>query len=173
MSGSQRSGIEQMLIARSLERSIAQLDLARFSGKTVWLEVYSLTGDTQFANKLIGTEMQEKGLKLATDSNKADFTVKVFLTAFGVDTGQTLIGLPAFSAPVVNLPVPEIALFKSDRNRGHTQLRLYAFEESTQKLVEKSALIDGRSKYDDYKVLLVIGFSVDDLDETSPSNGAD
>jgi hypothetical protein len=62
MSGSQRSGIEQMLIARSLERSIAQLDLARFSGKTVWLEVYSLTGDTQFANKLIGTEMQEKGL---------------------------------------------------------------------------------------------------------------
>jgi hypothetical protein len=52
-------------------------------------------------------------------------------------------------------------------------LRLYAFEESTQKLVEKSALIDGRSKYDDYKVLLVIGFSVDDLDETSPSSGAD
>jgi hypothetical protein len=88
-----------MLIARSLERSIAQLDLARFSGKTVWLEVYSLTGDTQFANKLIGTEMQEKGLKLATDSNKADFTVKVFLTAFGVDTGQTLIGLPALFGP--------------------------------------------------------------------------
>jgi hypothetical protein len=162
---SHRSAIEQLLLARSLERSVAQLDVARFSGKTVALEVYGLTGDARFAERLIGARMQEEGLKLASDGKTADLTIKVFLTAFGIDTGENLIGLPAFPAPVINLSVPEIALFKSERNRGHTQLRLYAFDETSQKLVEKTPLVDGRSKFDDYKILLMIKFTVDDLDD--------
>src|SRR5262249_17021419 len=32
--------------------------------------------------------------------------------------------LPAFQAPVVNVPVPELALFKWTRNRGQTELRV-------------------------------------------------
>jgi hypothetical protein len=166
VSTSHRSAIEQMLLARSLERSIAQLNVAQFSGKTVALEVYGLTRDAAFAEELIAAGMQEQGLKLASNLKTADLRIKVFLTAFGIDTGVTLVGLPAIPAPVINVSVPEIALFKSERNRGHTQLRLYAFDESSQKLVERTPLVDGRSKFDDYKILLLIRFAVDDLDET-------
>jgi len=171
ISQGQRSSIEQILLARSLERSIAQLDTAKLTGKTVGLEVYGLTADRQFAEKLVGASLQQRGVKLATDASRADVTVKVFLTALGIDTGSTLIGLPAFNAPVLNAPIPEIALFKSERNRGHTQVRLYAFDQATQRLVEKSRPVDGRSKFDEYTLLLVINFTVDDLDQP-PANAA-
>jgi len=36
----------------------------------------------------------------------------------------SLLGVPAFQAPVVNVPVPELALFKWTRNRGQTELRV-------------------------------------------------
>jgi hypothetical protein len=164
ISPTQRSGIEQQLLTRSLERAFEQLDTARFRGKSAALEVYGLTDDRRFAEALLAADLQESGLKLEENSENADLRLKVFLTAFGIDRGETLLGVPGFSAPVVNLPVPEIALFKSERNRGYTQLRLFAFDEVSQKLLQKSELVEGRSKYDHYKVLLLINFTLDDVD---------
>jgi len=83
----------------------------------------------------------------------------------GVDRGETLLGIPAFTAPFVGMAVPEIALFKAVRNRGMTELKFYAFDQRSQDFLFKTPLAAGKSKYDDYKVLLVINFSLDDLDE--------
>jgi len=83
----------------------------------------------------------------------------------GVDRGETLIGIPALQAPVVSIPIPEIALFKWTRHRGLAELQLYAYDPHTDQLVEGVPAALGRAKYDEFKVLLVIGFAVSDLDE--------
>jgi hypothetical protein len=46
-----------------------------------------------------------------------DLKVKAFASALGPDTDQDLFGIPAFQAPVVNVPVREIAFFKWRRRR--------------------------------------------------------
>ena len=65
----------------------------------------------------------------------------------------------------MNLPFPEIALFKWTRNRGHTELRAFSFDAATEEFIGQLPLAIGRSKADDFTVLLFIGFSVSDIDE--------
>ena len=48
----------------------------------------------------------------SADNSGATLALKVFASAYGTDHAESLIGIPAFQAPVVAIPVPEIALFK-------------------------------------------------------------
>jgi hypothetical protein len=66
---------------------------------------------------------------------------------------------------VVNIPVPEIAIFKWQRNRGVAELRLYEFDGRTEEIVNATPISTGRSKFDKYTVLLFIGYTVSDVDD--------
>ena len=161
----QRSAVEQELIVRSLERAVAALDVERLLGRRVVFDLFALTGDQGFAREFVTARLQRRGLDIITDATKADVRLKVFATVLGVDRGETLIGTPALQAPIVSIAVPEIALFKWIRHRGMAEIQLYAYDPNTDQLVEGVAAALGRAKYDEFKVLLVIGFAVSDLDE--------
>ncbi len=160
-----RSSIEQRLLVRSVERAFAHFDTEELKGKTVALEAYGLTGDRDFVKELLAAQLRERGLRLAAKPENSDVRLKLFIAALGVDRAETLLGIPSFTAPLVGLPLPEIAFFKAVRNRGVTELQLYAFDEKSQEFLFKSPPAAGNSKYDDYTVLLVINFNLDDLDE--------
>ena len=68
----------------------------------------------------------------------------------------------------MNVPFPEIALFKWSRNRGQTELRVFAFDGKTDDFVDQLPLGIGHSKSDDFTILLFIGFSSSDLDKPMP-----
>jgi hypothetical protein len=110
-------------------------------------------------------ELIVRSVEIVGDATKVDLRLKVFATVLGVDRGETLIGIPALQAPVVSIPIPEIALFKWTRHRGLAELQLYAYDPHTDQLVEGVPAALGRAKYDEFKVLLVIGFAVSDLDD--------
>jgi Winged helix-turn helix len=82
----------------------------------------------------------------------------------GVDRGESLVGIPAFGAPIVGVPVPEIALFKSVQNRGHTELQLFGFDGDEGDPVGKHDVVHGKAKYNDYTFLVLINFNLSDLD---------
>jgi hypothetical protein len=170
----QRSGIEQQLLVRSLERAVSQLDTGRFTGKRVTLDLFALTEDQAFAKEFVTSRLEQRGVEVVTDPQKADLRLKIFASVLGVDRGETLLGVPAFGAPgapIVGLPVPEIALFKWVRNRGHSEVQILAYDGRTHRLMDQTAAGVGRAKYDEYTVLLVIGFTSSDLDEeTGPAN---
>jgi hypothetical protein len=161
----QRSGVEQELLVRSLERAVAGLDVGRLFGRRIVLDLFALTGDQAFAREFVTTRLQRRGLDIITDLTQADLRLKVFATVLGVDRGETLIGVPALQAPIVSIPIPEIALFKWVRHRGLAELQLYAYDPRTDQLVEDVPAALGRAKYDEFKVLLVIAFVVSDVDE--------
>jgi hypothetical protein len=151
------------LLVRSLERAFAQLDMTRLSGARINLDVYGLTGDRDFARELLAANLGAKGVKVAYPPDKADINIKIFINALAVDQDDSLFGIPAFTAPLIGFPVPEIALLKSVRNRGHAELQLFVFDESSGDLVERSPRAVGRAKYDEYTVLIWIGFTLSDL----------
>jgi len=160
-----RSGVEQELLVRSLERAVARLDVERLVGRRVVLELFSLTADQAFAREFVTARLQRRGLDVIDDATKADIRLKVFATALGTDRGETLIGIPALQAPVVSIPIPEIALFKWVRQRGLAEIQLYAYDPQTDRLVDGVPAARGRAKFDEFRLLLVIGFAVSDLDE--------
>src|SRR5262249_19750377 len=80
-----------------------------------------------------------------------EFNLRVFVSAMGTDRGETFFGIPAFPAPVVNLGIPEIAIFKWVRNRGLAEVSLFAFGQTGAFVIKRLPEI-GRSKQDDFAV---------------------
>jgi hypothetical protein len=160
-----RSGVEQELVVRSLERAIARLDVDRFAGRRVALELFALTADQAFAREFVTARLQRRGVDVIADASQVDLRLKVFATVLGIDRGETLIGVPALQAPIVSIPIPEIALFKWVRSRGLAEVQLYAYDPHTDRLVGDVAAALGRAKFDEFRILLVIGFAVSDLSE--------
>lgn len=160
------AGITQQLLVRSLERALGDIDLARLGSRPVALEVAVQSGNEAFVKDFVTTWLKAHGVRMPTDS--PELKVKMFVSVYGTDHDQTLIGVPAFQAPVVNFPVPELAFFKWVRNRGQSELRLWAFDSKGDVVVDAPHPGVGRSKYDDFTVLLFFGFSLSDVDK--PSN---
>ncbi len=113
----------------------------------------------------------EQGIRIVPVGATLD--LKVFAPVFGTDHAESLIGIPAFQAPVVAIPVPEIALFKLVRNRGLAEVEIYAFDETANEFVSKTPVSVGQAKFDNCTVLLIINctvlpiinFTVTDIDK--------
>ena len=157
------SGVTQQLLIRSLERALSQLDIARLKSQTVTVEVFHHAGPEALIKEFVVTWLRAQGVRTVSDS--PDLKVKAFASVLGTDNDQTLFGIPAFQAPVVNVPVPEIAIFKWQRNRGVAELRLYEFDGKTDAIVHAPPIATGRAKFDKYTVLIFIGFTLSDVDE--------
>ena len=157
------SGVTQQLLIRSLERALSQLDIARLKSQTVTVEVFHHAGPEALIKEFVVTWLRAQGVRTVSES--PDLKVKAFASVLGTDNDQTLLGIPAFQAPVVNVPVPEIAIFKWQRNRGVAELRLYEFDGKTDAIVHAPPVATGRAKFDKYTVLLFIGFTLSDVDE--------
>ncbi len=104
------SGTTQQLLIRSLERALTQLDIEQLKRRNVAVEVFLQAGPETFVREFVVAWLRAHGVRTVADS--PEIKVKAFASVFGTDTDTTLIGIPAFQAPVVNLPIPEIALFK-------------------------------------------------------------
>jgi hypothetical protein len=160
-----RSGIEQQLLVRSLERAAAKLDIMGLAGRRVALELYAQTDDRAFAKDFITAWLEQQGVQVVPNREKSDLYLKIFASVLGIDQFLTFLGIPSFPTPFVGVPLPEIALYKSVRNRGHVEIHIYAFDGPTGTFTDKLPAAIGKARYDDYTILILISFSSTDLDE--------
>jgi hypothetical protein len=157
------AGVTQQLLIRSLERALAKLDLSRLLGPSVAVDVFVNEGNQAFVKAFAMAWLQAHGVHTVSES--PDVKVKLFASVLGTDSDQTLIGIPSFQAPVVNVPFPEIALFKWQRNRGQAEVRLYEMEPKTDIVVDAPPPGIGRAKYDNFTLLIFLGFTVTDVEK--------
>ena len=167
-----RSATEQELVIRSLQRAVARLDTGALEGKRATLDLRSLSKDAAFAREFLAANLRARGIRVVDAGERADVELRAFALVLGVDQAETLIGVPSLQVPVVAIPIPEIALFKWTRNRGHSELEIYAFEPETGRLVDYVRDSGGRSRFDMFKVLVFVSFSWSDLEEQPPLQDA-
>jgi len=160
-----RSSIEQRLLVRSLQQAVAGLDVRSLEGQRVVVDFYALTEDQAFAKAFVIARLKSRGLDIVENAASADRHLEIFATGLGVDQGETLIGTPATFVPFVLVPIPELALFKWTRHRGISELQSYIFDRDGHLLAQSAAPGFGRSRYDQYTVLILFRFSKDDLQE--------
>jgi len=166
-----RSGIEQELLVRSLERAVSQLDVDRLAGKRVALELFALTEDQAFAQHFVAALMEARGVDVVPEAGTADLRLRIFASVLGVDRGETMVGIPTFTAPLVGVPVPEIALFKWVRNRGRSEVQVFAYDARNDRLIDAIPAGVGQAKFDEFTLLLTISFTNSDLDEPAAPTG--
>ena len=111
VSSTARSSIEERLLISSFEQALAKLDTQEFKGKTVTVDFYGLTSDKDFAKEFFTAWLQGQQVQIATDPKQAQLHLKVFAPVLAVDQGQSFVGSPAFTVPILGFVIPEIALF--------------------------------------------------------------
>lgn len=163
-----RSSIEQRLLARSLERAVAQIDVSLFHGKRVFLDLAALTPDEAYARAYVGAEFRQRGALIVGDASESEVRVQVMAPGLGVDQGETLIGVPATLVPLLGIPIPEIALFKWTRHRGTTELKFYAYDSKDGRPFEVAPTALGQSRYSQFIILVLVRFTRHDLDKVPP-----
>lgn len=159
------SGLGQQLLFYSLERSVAGLDSSRFTASKVSVDLFTLSDERtkSFVKEFLIARLKERGFNIVRDGEEVDLRFAVFLSVFGLDEDETLVGLPAFVAPLMGVAVPEIAPYKSARSRSTAAVQLYAFDGQTGEFVGKTPVSVGHARYDQYKALIFANFTVSDI----------
>lgn len=169
ITATERSSVEQRLLTHALARAAAQLDIAPLAGRLVKLELFTLAKDQAFAREFFRAQLETRGVRIASGAGAdAEVALQVFAAALAVDTAQTLVGLPAMQAPVLAVPIPEIALFKWERSRGHAEVQSYLYDARGQ-LAGRVPDVLGEAKYDRFTVLIFISFSRTDVEVPPPA----
>lgn len=160
-----RSSIEQKLLVRALERALDGLDAQIFSGKTVAVEFYGLTPDKDFARELFIARIQSLGARIPALPAQAEVRLKVFAPVLAVDRGQSFIGAPSFTVPLVGFVVPEIPLFREVKHSGHAEVKVFASDAQSGEFIRESEVAVGKSNHDDFTLLIMIHFTRSDLEK--------
>lgn len=164
-----RSRIEQKLLVSALDRAVSQLDVKRFEGKRVTLELYGLAEyDLPFAKAFIHVWLGKQGIQVVQDQKEVDLRLKVLATVLAVDQSETLFGTPEFS--FLGIPIPAIALYRDVRNQGYAEIRVYAFDRQTGKLVEEIPASVGEARYDHITILFIISWTSSDFGKKPEQN---
>jgi len=165
ITNTQRSSIEQELLVRALERAMVGLDTQKIKDKTVWVDFYGLTPDKDFAKEYFTAWLQGQGVRIPIDPKSAQVRLKVFASVLAVDQGQSFVGAPAFTVPVIGIGVPEIAVFKNIEHSGHAEIKISMTDNQTGEFIGESAPAVGSVQHDDYTVLIVVHFTRTDLEK--------
>ena len=140
-----RSGIEQRLLAGSVERAAIQLEGPDFEDAPVYLEVTGFTQDAAFAREAIANELQTRGAAIVPDPKRAEYIVKVLVQAFGTDRTDRFLGIPQMQSFLI--PLPELTLFGWIRQTGVSRLHITITDVRTDRMIGKVEKLSGETVF--------------------------
>jgi Family of unknown function (DUF6655) len=149
MTGTPRTGTEQLLLTGTWDSALAQIDFSSLAGTRVFLDPQHITVvDKDWVITSIRRTMAEQGLFLADSKDKAQTIVEVAFGAYGTDERDRKFGLPGFSiAPSLTTGATlassssSTSLTFSETNQQDAVVKatLFAYDAKTGRLVWESA----------------------------------
>lgn len=111
--------------------------------------------------------MSDAGITLVDNVDEADTIIEVAAGALSIDNTGFLLGIPAMGMPIPfagQLDMPEIALYKSDKNRSIAKFSVSVRDAKTGISKSHSFTTIGTAWSKDWTVLILFEFSSNDLD---------
>jgi hypothetical protein len=158
-----RSATEQLLISTAADRALAQWDWSIVNKKKVYVDRVNYDSlDKEYVIGTIHDYVSLNGGLLVTNMNDAELVMEPRSGALSIDASSSIIGLPASAAPVplagaVNLP--EMALYKSEKQYSIAKLAILVYERDSKQHVASTGPLVGRANIKYYKFLGLIGYT--------------
>ena len=158
-----RSATEQLLISTAAERALAQLDFSIVRGKKVFVDPVHY--DSEDEDYVIGTIRDYVAVNegmLAAAVEDADLVLEPRSGALSIDSSKSIIGMPASAAPLPiagSVSLPEVAIFKSEKQFSIAKIALLAYERDSRKQVASTGPKVGRANIKYYKFLGLISYT--------------
>lgn len=161
VTNTKRSAVEQILLNSALQRSVFQLDLKEFEGKTAYMD-YSLLKpqtDEELVKALTEIHLAAHGIVVAKDPKDADVVIQPSCGVLATDQKKILIGSPQLPVPIpefgVSLVIPEIPLFMRYLRSGHVSMNYNILDAKTKKPIRAVVGLDSTCEYINWAILMV------------------
>jgi hypothetical protein len=164
-----RSATEQLLLSTAADRAMQATNLSIFDGKAVYLDAtYFDSYDSKNALGTIRDALSRAGARMAASPTNSDIIVEARSGALSIDEADSLIGLPSTGLPIPLagvLNIPEIALYKSQKQYSYAKFALLAYDAKSRAHYFSSGSMLGRSHNYYYKFLGFITYTSTDVPE--------
>jgi len=160
------SAIDQLLLTQAIELSLTAKDVQAIplpKGTTVTLETTGLTVEQRFLLGAVGRWLGEQGLHIQPKDEKATYRVHILIQALGTEQSQSFFGMPAVQGGLLPFALPELPLYKAQKQNGYSRFRLDFFETTTGIFVRSTPWLQAFTYFNEYTVLFFIGFHTTNL----------
>ena len=160
-----RATTEQLLLSTATDRALHSVNLGIFAGRRVFLDTtYFDSYDDKYAIGTIRDALSRAGAHLVTNANGSDVIIEARSGGLSTDGSSSFVGIPGFGIPIPlagTVSTPEVAFYKSLKQRSTAKIALLAITTQTREHVYSSGPLVGKS-YNNYHDLF--GFSGDATD---------
>jgi hypothetical protein len=162
-----RTATEQLLFSTAVDRVCNKLALQIPDGSKVFVDASFVEGtDSKYLVASLRDRILKRGGNLVAAREQADLVFEPRVGALSVDRKETLVGIPSVPIPIPlagDLKLPELALFKRDRQQGVVKLALASYDAKTGEVRQSLKPVYGFSQRTDWAVLLIFGWDTNDL----------
>jgi hypothetical protein len=158
-----RAATEQLLISTAADRALAQADLSIVNGKKIFVDKnYYDSADKEYVLGTVRDLINMRGGLLVQKLEDAEIVVEPRSGALSIDSTSSIIGLPSTPTPIPfagAMQIPEIALYKSEKQFSIAKIALLAYERASGRHVASSGPLVGRANVKYYKFLGFITYN--------------
>jgi hypothetical protein len=149
MTGTPRTGTEQLLLTGTWDSALAQVDFSSMAGTKVFLDTQHISVvDKDWIITTIRRTMAEQGLLLTENKDKAQTVIEVAFGAYGTDERDRKFGLPGFAlSPSLTTGAAltssgsstSLTFSQTNQQDAVVKATLFAYDVKTGRLVWESA----------------------------------
>ncbi|HEX8204140.1 MAG TPA: DUF6655 family protein [Isosphaeraceae bacterium] len=144
MTGTARTGTEQLLLTDAWDKALQRVDFRPLTGVPIYLDTTNVTAvDQGWVVSSLRQALLAQGVLLRAKPEQAQWIVEARVGAYGTDDHNFLIGVPQVSVPptIPGLPagtIPEIPLMKKTDQQAVAKLALFAYDRASGQIVWNS-----------------------------------
>jgi hypothetical protein len=161
-----RSPLEQLLISQAIERSAAKATLGLPEGTSVVLDNSDLSEDHRFVADAVEGWLGRQGLAIREEGDEAQYRLRMIVQSVGNDQDINFFGMLATQSQWLPIALPEIVLYKKNREEGFARLYFDIFEAADGRYVRSTSPVDGEVQQTRYTLFVVFKWRKTDM--TSP-----
>jgi hypothetical protein len=163
-----RTATEQLLISTAADHALQRTGLDMFDSRKVYLDAtYFDSYDSKYVLGTIRDAISRAGAILENTASNSDIVIEARSGALAIDQSDTMFGIPSFGIPVPlagTLQTPEVAFYKSERQRSTAKFALLAVARDTGAHVYSTGPLDG-SSFDKHSRIFFIAWRRTDVPE--------
>jgi hypothetical protein len=164
-----RSASEQLLLSTAADRALAKADLSVFANQKVFFDNSNFDSyDSKYVIGSIRDAVSRVGALLVKTAPEADIIIEPRSGGLSIDTSDSLLGMPSTAAPIPltgAVQLPEIYLYKSDKDYSVAKLALLAYTNKTGGHFYSSGPLVGKAYDKNFNFIGMISWVRSDIPE--------
>jgi hypothetical protein len=122
-----------------------------------------IPSDLNYARDTVAGRLGQLGFRIHPKNEEPRYIVRVLVQSLGTVQGETFLGMPPVQSVIVPIALPELTLYKAQRQSGYMRYSIDIYEAATGRFIRSTPWYTGSSYYNQYTFLFLFRYNTTDL----------